>query len=346
MSNRTPILNLIVLVTAFLVVGCGPSPQGIATRTAAAWTLTPSSTPTPMPTATPTPTRTPTPVPYDLTVSITDANGKSIAGANVVFPESGKDTPVASNDKGQILWTNLQGDAVTLQVSTQGYRGTQKTTTLKRGANTITVALERDPYQILPSEAFQPDQKVLYIEDFEDGLAQGWDGIVRPKWNFEKVEGRGTVLTANVPEGANTFSNAFYRSGDFGDSVWLLDLSAAGARLHLNWHWVSEGPLYIIAYRPGDWLQIHHSLPRGGSQIGEVPVPSVAKGVWQRFAITYFKGAIDVWIDGKLTLGVTDPEPFAKGSLMLAIHSDSTAPISFDNFVVCGLSKPYQPPPK
>ena len=57
-----------LLILTILVVGCGPSPEEIATQTAAAWTATPTQantpTPTPVPpTATPTvaPSKTPTP---------------------------------------------------------------------------------------------------------------------------------------------------------------------------------------------------------------------------------------------------------------------------------------------
>lgn len=49
----------LLIILPFLVVGCGPSPEEIATQTAAAWTATPTQTNTPMPTPVP-PTATPT----------------------------------------------------------------------------------------------------------------------------------------------------------------------------------------------------------------------------------------------------------------------------------------------
>ncbi|MDH3943150.1 MAG: hypothetical protein OEV06_03550, partial [Anaerolineae bacterium] len=52
------------LFVIFLVSGCGPSAQEIATQTAEAWTPTPTNTPIPTDTPTPLPpTETPTPDP-------------------------------------------------------------------------------------------------------------------------------------------------------------------------------------------------------------------------------------------------------------------------------------------
>lgn len=61
------------LFVIFLVSGCGPSAQEIATQTAEAWTPTPTNTPIPTDTPTPLPpTETPTPDPADLAPSPTD----------------------------------------------------------------------------------------------------------------------------------------------------------------------------------------------------------------------------------------------------------------------------------
>ena len=152
------------LIILALLAACGPSPEQIATMTASAWT------PTPLP---PTATPTPTPAPIDLTVTIADETGTSIAGASIVFPESGNGSPVLMDDQGQYSWTNLGSEAVSLTVSAQGYLDADLITTIQRGSNEIKVTLQRDPMGILPAEACATDQKVLYIEDFQDGQAQG-----------------------------------------------------------------------------------------------------------------------------------------------------------------------------
>ena len=147
------------------------SAEQIATMTASAWT------PTPRPTPTPTATPTATPIPYDLTVKVTDADGNPIAGANVAFPESGDDAPVSTDDSGQVTWSSLGGPNGALTVAAPGYFGAEQSVSLGRGPNEVVVALERDPYGLLPSVACAPEEKSLYIEDFQDGQAQGWQAI-------------------------------------------------------------------------------------------------------------------------------------------------------------------------
>ena len=92
-------LFILVLLTA-----CGPSAEQSATMTASAWTPTPP------------PTATPTPVPYNVNVSIADESGAPIAGANIVFPESGNGEPVQANEQGQFSWNNLEGENATFKV--------------------------------------------------------------------------------------------------------------------------------------------------------------------------------------------------------------------------------------
>ncbi|MFL7870374.1 MAG: carboxypeptidase-like regulatory domain-containing protein, partial [Anaerolineales bacterium] len=153
----------ILLAAILLIASCGPSAEEVATMTAAAWTATPS------PTATPTLTPTATPIPYDVTVKIIDQDGNPIPGANVVFPESGNDGPVIVDDGGQAVWNNLPGETGTLGVAAPGYFSAEQSLSLERGPNEVTVALERDPYGLLPAEACAPGEKLLYIEDFQDG---------------------------------------------------------------------------------------------------------------------------------------------------------------------------------
>ena len=71
----------------------------------------------------------------------------------MVLPESGDDSPVAADDRGQVTWNNLPGEEGTLGVSAQGYFPAQQALSLERGPNEVTVALERDPYGLLPADA-------------------------------------------------------------------------------------------------------------------------------------------------------------------------------------------------
>jgi hypothetical protein len=148
----------------FLVLGCGPSPEQIATMTAAAWTPTPA------------PTATPTPIPYGLTVHVTDESGAGV-GATIVLLESGSDAPVRTDASGTYTWPSVNGPSGNLEVTAPGYHAASQPVTLERGPNELAVMLQRDPLGLAAAEACGPDEKLRYIEDFQDSKAQGWQNI-------------------------------------------------------------------------------------------------------------------------------------------------------------------------
>ncbi len=167
---------LIFVVILFLLAACGPSPEEIAAMTAAAATDTPTPTSTPTNTPTPTSTPTPTPIPYDLTVAVTDGeDGSPITTGQVSVAESGDGEPTPLDDAGNAVWLGLPGETASISVTAQGYVGAEQSTTLERGPNVVEIILERDPRQVLPATACMEGETVAYIEDFEDGFAQGWD---------------------------------------------------------------------------------------------------------------------------------------------------------------------------
>ena len=59
-----------------------------------------------------------------------------------------------------------------LQVSAPGYHAASQPVTLERGPNELAVVLQRDPLGLAAADACAPDEKLLYIEDFQDGEAQ------------------------------------------------------------------------------------------------------------------------------------------------------------------------------
>ena len=44
----------------------------------------------------------------------------------------------------------------------------------KSWSNEIVLKLERDPFGLLPSDACGAGESLLYVDDFQDGEAQGW----------------------------------------------------------------------------------------------------------------------------------------------------------------------------
>jgi hypothetical protein len=362
MHRRLVLFTLLVL--AFMAA-CGPSEAEIAEMTAAAATDTPVPTPTSTLTPTPTNTPTPTPVPYDLVVSVTDAEGSPIAAASVTLPESGDDQPVQANDAGQVSWTNLPGESISLSVSAQGYLPAEQSATIERGPNEETVALERDPFGLLPSEACGPNETVLYIEDFQDGEAQGWDEVAAA---LEYNAPNGWDLIDDPEEAGNRVLVAIneardLRAGNYGtmfdNAVWRLRVKihseAPDMFGFLNWRlgFTSDGEYrYVVQF--GTQGRVFTDLVRmefpepGGIDLGATS-HSLKQDQWYFVEVSTYEGVTQLWIDGVQLKSYEDPMPLGEGGIGLEVHAFSDAPFtySYDNFAVCGLNAPFEtlPPP-
>lgn len=343
-SLRSTFLYMLIFLLLALV-GCGLSEAEIAEMTAAAATNTPESTSTPEPTATA------TPIPFDVTVSVVDTDGTIINWGQISIPESGDDAFVALDDSGQISLNGLPGETINVAVQAQGYSTAKQTTTLERGANDITISLERDPLQLHPDEACQPGQEVLLLEDFEDGEAQRFSDLVRPVWAFVEVDGRGTVLQTTAPPNEGSFTNV--ADGDFGNSVLLFDLS--------NWTIVSTS----ISFIDGGGFQRYlvslftqrASVSRfsegpppdfaiDNTELGTRPYPAPLTTSFAEVVIATFNGQVDVYVNGELIVGVSDPQPYESGTFGFEIPPVPEEVTSqYDNVVVCSLTEPFTPPP-
>ncbi|MFZ5910624.1 MAG: carboxypeptidase regulatory-like domain-containing protein [Chloroflexota bacterium] len=331
-----------------LLSGCGPSPEEIATMTASAWT------PTPPPTSTPVPT----PIPYDLTVTVTDETGAPIPGAEIVFPESGDGSPIPANDQGQFSWTDLPGEAVSLTVSAQGYLVAEQSTTIQRGSNEVTVALQRDPYGLLPAEACASDQKVLYVEDFQDGQAQDWDdpiqigidGNMPNGWSLLEEDGNKVLLFANAPEG----THVRLQNHTFDNFVWHAKYKVIGADTESFFMWrISQDAeatrRYVVAVGAQNkpWMIRFFDTAAGPNPMNTGQASGkLAENQWYNFDIAYFDGLHQVWVDGKKIIEYQDSQPYPEGTIGLEAHLNQSmvTQFFFDDFVVCELTAPYAPP--
>lgn len=323
-----------VLVALLLLTGCGPSPEEEATMTATMWT------PTPVP---PTETPTPTPVPYDLTVSIVDEQGAPISGAEILITEEEEGDETFSDESGQVQYFDLPGDSIPLSVTAQGYTSTEEDVAMDRGMNEASVTMVRDPLQLLPSEACQPDQELLYLEDFEDGKAQGWTDLIRPIWTMEQDPEHGTVLTLNVNTEEHT--DARYEHELFsGNIVWHMDIRR-GPKYGLLWlrtH-LQSGYANIALFTNESFLTAQRQTPEQAIHLG-ARYRQIPDGmVWEHLSIAVYEERIDFYLNDELVLGVNAPEALNTGIISIAA-SASPSPFSFDNLVVCGLEEPYTPP--
>jgi hypothetical protein len=349
-----PFVQLIIVLAIAFVAGCGPSPEEIATMTAAAWTPTTMPTATPPP---PTPTPTPTPIPFDLTVSVTDADGNPISGASVTIAELGEDEMAmqTSDESGQVAWSNLPGEMASLTVLGQGYFSGEQSQTIERGPNEVTTSLERDPFGVLPSEACAPGETPLLIEDFQDGKAQYWDQITaaiefnaQNGWALVEDEPGNFVVTAS--QSANFADNNYYYEGmePFDNAVWRLRTKFVGQDndAFLNWRhrWNESGDWrYIVQYGGPVLLD----LSRLHYEVGHFSVSGSSFGFredqWYFFEIGTFDGVTEVWVDGEKKNSYEDPQPMGPGTIGLEVHlfEGSNSAYTFDNIVVCAITSPF-----
>jgi Carboxypeptidase regulatory-like domain len=346
-----------------LLSGCGPSAEEVATMTASAWTATPP--PTPTPTLTPTAT----PVPYDLTAKVTDEGGAPVAGADIIFPESGSSKPFVSDEAGQFEWTNLPGPQVTLKVSASGYVPAEQPAVLERGLNEVSVALARDPFGLLPSEACAPEEKLLYIDDFQDGEAQGWSEIEfrTPGWDI--------VPDPEVPENMIVSGqHSDMTQGDvlqsmltgqvFDNAVWRVRFNVTkpfprqDTWFSFNWRHAPQPfdldgqEIFDSRYQlPFNFNSFGmRRLQQPATNIGIADARNPSYGAWHLAEISTFDGATEAWMDGQQLMAYADPKPIPPGTVSLELWLKGTDfPVYFDNMSVCELSAPfattlYQPP--
>lgn len=337
-------------VLIVLLAACGPPPEEVATLTASAWT------PTPLPTSTPPPTPTSTPIPFDLTVTVTDEVGSPIAGASVVFPESGNGKPVQTDGEGKFTWTNLVGEAATIQVSAQGYFSADQSATLQRGTNEVIVQLKSDPFGLLPSKACAAGEKFLYAEDFQDGKGQGWQNITAATdfaaqngWSIATTGDGNTALFFST----KTVADVSDRLQDFlfENAVWRLKVrETAPANVEgfsfLNWKQApASGGETRYPFQIG--VNLLADLTRLQPEAGHFSVGRSnlrqKSDAWYFFEISAYDGVIEVWVDGKNLITYHDPQPLPAGTIGIEVHifKDADVTFTYDDFSVCELSAPF-----
>ncbi len=284
---------------------------------------------------------------YGVKVKVTNQDGQPITWANAVVNVSGNDLSKRTDSAGQAAWSDLTGASGTISIFAQGYKTAHQALNLGQGSNELVVVMDTDPFQVDPAKACLPGEKMVYVEDFEDGQAQDFEDLVKPKWKLVNLPERGIVLNVNSPGGnAKTMVNA-----EFGNAVWQFALKASGPiNVDINWHYseVTEGSSaglsrdYIV-FQPGNKFELNFSRPGESGVLAESEAPGLEPDSWHNFAIADYKGAISVWLDGKMAMSANHDNPIEKGKFGFQINPATQAEIWFDNLIVCGLSAPYSP---
>jgi len=351
LKNKTCIGLAVILVTLILA-GCGPSPEEQASTaavlTAAAATNTPSPTSTPAPTFTPTPTPTPTPVPYALSLIVVGEEDAPISGAAVILVEI--DDRQNTDDVGQAFWSDLPGETVNLSVSAQGYFPQEITETIVRGVNQLTVNLDRDPHGILPSEACGLNETLLYLEDFQDGKAQGWLEIESRVQGWDLIPHPDSTGNKVIKFPYETDTEIKLRDFTFEDAVWRINVMPQGKATTTIFFWhdsTDDEVSYsynVVFYEWG----VRSSRSKEGVEIVLLDIERyLKKDVWQLLEISTYDGTFEIWLDGTHVLKFNDLQPLPGGQIGLDMWASEfeSSMVYFDNLTVCELSEPFVPLP-
>lgn len=325
---------LLIIFFAFLAVSCGP------TATEEPTPVPPSATPIP-----PTPTPTATPIPYDLTVTILDSEGSPIANAVIdidgVIGTAGED--------GAASWENLPGEAITIKVSAPGYFPAEVSQTIERGENQLEVVMDPDPSGLLPANACAPGEKLLYIDDFQDGMAQEWDTVENsaPGWSIEPNPGDDADLVMVARPGGQWAWLGGRETYNLNNSVWRMRFMYTGAgRGHINFRFV-ESPDFVARYilgLNGQQAPVIRWQPTNEFDIGMANMPTPDE--WHLLEFSYYDGTVSVYLDGDESMSWQDPNPWEGGSINLEPMLDGGDAFYFDDMSLCELSAPFEPIPR
>ena len=361
-------IGLAIILIGVLLSGCGASPEEqtatAVALTAAAATSTPTITPTFTPTPTNTPTPTPTPIPYDLSVLVRGEEDAPIVGASVLMAEiAGEAGTQTTDDVGQAFWYDLPGETVNLSISAPGYFPRQRTDSIHRGINQLTVALERDPHGLLPSEACAPGERLLYLEDFQDREAQGWPEVEFRAQGWGLVphpDEQGNLVIVNptdvtAPPEGNVMT--MLQGYSFDNAVARVRFMPTGRSIFsFTWHFL-VGP-YQTEDGLVDWSSYQVWFDPPGNRVFRSQEPlstdnlreleRTMKGeAWHVIEISTFDGLLDIWIDGLRFLTYLDPKPLPPGDLTMSVWHMRAGQslVYFDDISICELTAPFVPLP-
>jgi hypothetical protein len=320
-------LKICLLLGFVFLSACGPSEEAIATMTASAWTPTPK------------PTMTPTPVPIDLEVNLQDNAGNPITFMAAVTVLETEEDSISTDESGKAVFTGLPDTQVTLSASAQGYTSKEETVTLERGANSYTLILDEDPIQLLPATACQPGQEIILLEDFEDGKIQGWENISRPAFDFEEIDGRGTVMVVS-PAGDNVYTE---NKGAYKNAVFHFDMLREPGDLGISMEFLDTGYERYQAGFDSSGLNFGYQQDPDYTNLGGKRLSAPDGETWEKVSIAFFEETVDIYVDDVLIRGIDREDTIEDGGLFLSVGSSGDEKARFDNFVLCSLGEPYEP---
>jgi hypothetical protein len=325
---------IFLIVLFLLATGCSTPPVEEPTEVPKPPTVTPVP-----------PTPTPTPIPYDLSVSVLDAEGSPIAGAEAAI--DGKSDVTA--DDGSANWMNLPQESVSVSIAAPGYFPAEVNHTLERGPNQVEIVMELDPEGLLPVNACGPGEVPIYLDDFQDGMAQGWSDIENgaPGWSLEPDPENPEDQVMAARAGAGWAWLGDQDTYNLNNAVWRMRFKQSGnGQGHINFRFV-ESPDFTSRYILG--LSEHNTnvirwQPTNEFDIGMGQTPQM--DTWHLMEFSYFDGTVMLYIDKKEVMSWEEPNPWEGGSVNLEPYMQNDGVIFYDDMSLCVLTAPFETIPR
>jgi DNA-binding SARP family transcriptional activator len=211
---------------------------------------------------------------------------------------------------------------------------------------------------LLPSEACGISERLLYIEDFQDGEAPGWLEI--------EFHSRGWALIPHPDQEANLVMVnpvdiasppegnviAMLRGFTLGDAVARIRVMPTGTSIFsFTWHFLDrryetddglvEWSSYQLWFEPPGSRVIRSQEPLSDVILREVN-RTLESGAWHIIEIGTFNGQLDVWIDGVRFFTYVDPNPLPPGALTMSVVQvpGDQSQVYFDDISICELTAP------
>jgi hypothetical protein len=281
----------------------------------------------------------------NLTVSLVDREEKPLPSATINVAELGNlsEATQVTDESGAASWTDLPGETATLSIQAPGYYPLAELLALQAGENALSFTLERDTFGLTVGQACRPEEKLLYVDDFQDGQAQGWDAIEMniSGWTVgaapDTPENQVIMAQEGVPWSFLGEGQAFF----FNNVVWRLKFNYTGTGdSHINFRF-DESPgvdaRYIIAIGGGG---VNFDRLQSGEHQTIKPLGNVQRNQWHFLEIGYFDGVVTVFLDGKPRVEWTEANPWPGGRLNLEPYPAEGVVFYYDDFSVCELSAP------
>ena len=228
----------------------------------------------------------------------------------------------------------------------------------------LNIVVEADPFALLPVDACAPGETLLYIEDFQDNEAQGWQEIQynAPGWALVEEPNQPANLVASAQYYAST-QNLWSRleGQNFENAAWRLRFMPTGRfsqQDYVSFNWLHANEPFDLGGT--DVFDSRYQIPVGFNYFGmqrlQQPVTNFGVGnsprlplvgEWNLIEIGTFDGSTEVWLNGTRLFAYKDQNPLPPGTIGFeAILSSENAPsLYFDNLSVCQLSAPFAPMP-